>query len=247
MNTRSRNTVVTEGIHLTSVTRSGCNSNKPKIHFFAEWTRRMGFEPNVLIQCLPEDGGVTFILRNENIPSYSELFRETREKGGALIHPALYMHREYPCISISGITVRRAGLQYGDNLIARYEYGLIRMRKLPDDGTRVVNARVFGIWLEALGFLSGEALTVDSDPGLITCTLQENGQERAAELVKYAREKRLNLLQVKSVSDNNGVPMFEVPSSRVEKAGFLPDEVFCAVCGYGCIKLQKLDFVGLGF
>jgi len=33
----------------------------------------------------------------------------------------------------------------------------------------------------------------------------------------------------------------------LEKAGFLPDEVFHATCDYGCIKLQPLDFVGLGF
>ena len=196
MNTRSRNTVVTEGIHLTNVTRASCNDKKPKILFFAEWTSRMGFEANVLIQCLPEDGGVSFALCNENIPSYSELLRETKEKGGTLIHPTLFMHREYPCICISGGPVNVAGLKYGDNLIAKYEYGLIRMRKLPSDGTRVVNARVFGMWLEELGFNPGEVLTADSEPGLITCTLQKNGQERVSELVKYARENRLNLLQV---------------------------------------------------
>jgi len=246
-NTRSRNTVVKEGIHLTSVTRGNCNNDKPKILFFAEWTKRMGFDVDTLIQCLPEDGGVSFVLRNENIPSYSELFRETNEKGGTLIHPSMFMHREYPCIYVSGAPLRSSGLKYGDNLIALYEYGLIRMRKLPEDGTRVVNARVFGNWLRDLGFSPGEVLTVDSEPGLITCTLQENGQERTAELVKHARENHLNLVQVKSVSDNNWVPMFEVPSSRVEKAGFSPDEVFRAVCEYGCIKLQELDFVGLGF
>lgn len=247
MNTRSRNTVVTEGIHLTNVTRGGNNDAKPKIHFFAEWTRRMGFIPNSLIQFLPEDGGASFILRNENIPSYSELLDETQAKGGTLIHPSMFMHREYPCICVSGASVRNAGLKYGDNLIGLYEYGLIRMRKLPDDGSRVVNARVFGNWLEELGFTPREVLTVDSEPGLITCTLQENGNERVPELVKYCRENRLNLLQVKSVSDNNWVPAFEIPDSRMERAGFSPDEVLHATCDYGCIKLQRLDFVGLGF
>jgi hypothetical protein len=53
MNTRSRNTVVTEGLHLTNVTRGGCNDNKPKIHFFAEWTSRMGFTPYALTQAPP--------------------------------------------------------------------------------------------------------------------------------------------------------------------------------------------------
>ena len=247
MNTKSRNAVVTEGIHLTNVSRASCNSDKPKILFFAEWTSRMGFIPNALIQCLPEESGVSFVLCNENIPSYSELCRETKEKGGTLIQPSLFMHREYPCISVSGSYLKNAGLKYGDNLIAKYEYGLIRMRKLPDDGTRVVNARVYGNWLEELGFLPGEVLTTDSEPGLITCKLEHNGKERAYELVKYARANRLNLLQVKSVSDNNWVPMFAIPSSRMEKAGFLPEEVLHATCDYGCIKLKRLDFAALGF
>ena len=247
MNPRARNTVVKEGIHLTNVTRAGRESNKPKILFFAEWTRRMGFVQNALIQCLPEDGGVSFVLRNENIPSYSELFEETKEKGGSLIHPSLFMHREYPCISVSGATLKNSGLKFGDNLIALYEYGLIRMRKFPESRMRVVKARIFGRWLEAIGFMPDEVLTVDSEPGLITCTLQENGQARTAELVKYAREKRLNLLQVKRVRDNNCAPSFEIPSSRLEKAGFLPDEVFHAVCDYGRIQLQKLDCRRYGF
>ena len=247
LNTRSRNTVVKEGIHLTNVSRAGCNDDKPKILFFAEWTSRMGFVPNALTQALPENGGVTFVLRNENIPSYSELLHETKEKGGSLIHPTRFMHREYPCIHVSGAVVKNAGLKFGDNLIGRYEYGLIRMRKLPEDGTRIVNARVFGNWLVELGFSPGEVLTVDSEPGLITCTFQENGQERVDELVKYARQNRLNLLQVKSVRDNNWVPMFEIPSPRLEKAGFLPDEVFHAVCDYGRIQLRKLDCRRYGF
>jgi hypothetical protein len=247
LNTKSRNAVVTEGIHLTNVTRACSNDKKPKILFFAEWTRRMGFVENALIQLLPEEGGVSFVLCNENIASYSELLKETREKGGTLIHTTKFMHREYPCIQVSGAPLKNSGLKYGDNLIGLYKYGLIRMRKLPDDGSRVVNARVYGNWLEDLGFLPGEVLTVDSEPGLITCALQENGKERTEELVKHARENRLNLLQVKSVSDNNWVPMFAVPTSRMEKAGFLPEEVLHATCDYGCIKLQKLDFVRLGF
>ena len=247
MNSRSRNVVLKEGIHLTNVTRGNSNSNKPKILFFAEWTRRMGFVPDVLIQVLPEDGGLSFILRDENIPCYSKLLRDTKDKGGSLIHPSLYMHSEHPCISLSGQVVKNAGLKYGDNLIAMYEYGLIRMRKFPDDGSMVVNARLFGRWLETFGFMSGEVLTINSEPGLITCTLQENGHERVPELVKYARKNSLNLVQLKSMQDNNCVPMFKIPLSRLEKAGFLPDDVFHAVCDYGRIQLQKLDCRRYGF
>jgi len=247
MNTRTKNIVVKEGIHLACVTRGGKSDDKPKILFFAEWTSRMGFTPDALIQVIPEDGGLIFTLRNENISSYSELLRDTKEKGGALIHPSLYMHKHKPCISISGTVVKNAGLKTGDNIIAQYEYGLIRMRKLPDDGTRIVNARIYGRWLEELGFLTGEVMTIDSEPGLITCKFLENGLERVDEIVKHAREKRMNLVQLRTSKDVLYTPMFEIPPSRLEKAGFSPDDAFHAVCEYGRIQLQKLDCRRYGF
>jgi len=117
MNARTKNIVVKEGVHLASVTRDGSNDNKPKVLFYAEWISRMGFTADVLIQVLPEDGGLTFSLRNENIQSYSKLLRETKEKGGALIHPTFNMHKEKPSITISGTVVKNAGLKFGDNLI----------------------------------------------------------------------------------------------------------------------------------
>jgi len=247
-NARTRNIVVGEGIHLASVTRSGKSDDKPKVLFYAEWTSRMGFTADVLIQVIPEDGGLTFTLCNENIPSYSELLRETREKGGALIHPSFYMHKQKPCVSISGTVVKNAGLKAGDGLIAQYEYGLIRMRKIPDDdGTRIVSARMYGRWLEELGFLIGEIMTIDSEPGLITCTFLENGLERVDEIVRHAREKRMNLVQLRTSKDVLFTPMFEIPSSRLEKAGFSPDDAFHAVCEYGRIQLQKLDCRRYGF
>jgi len=247
-NTRTRNIVVGEGIHLTSVTRGGKNDGKPKVLFYAEWTSRMGFTADVLIQVIPEDGGLTFTLCNENIPSYSELLRETKEKGGALIHPSFYMHKQKPCISISGAVVKNAGLKSGDGLIAQYEYGSIRMRKIPDDdGTRIVSTKIYGRWLEELGFLTGEVMTIDSEPGLITCTFLENGLERVDEIVKHAREKRMSLVQLRTSKDVLYTPMFEIPPSRLEKAGFSPNDAFHAVCEYGRIQLQKLDCRRYGF
>ncbi|MCL2412322.1 MAG: type I toxin-antitoxin system SymE family toxin [Treponema sp.] len=246
-NTRTRNIAVKEGIHLACITRGKCDNSKPTVLFYAEWISRMGFSSDVLVQALPEDGGLTFTLCNENIPSYSELLQETKGKGGALIHPTFNMHKKKPSITISGMVVKNAGLNFGDNLIAKYEYGLIRTRKLPDDGTRIVNARIYGRWLEELGFLTGEIMTIDSEPGLITCTFIENGLERVDEIVKHAREKRMNLVQLRTSRDVLYTPMFEIPQSRLEKAGFLPDDAFHATCEYGRIQLQKLDCRRYGF
>ena len=236
-------------IYLTSVTnkKNLGTKNSPAILFFAEWLRPMGFVPNALVQFVPENDGAVFRLCNENIALYSELFEETEKIGGVLIHAKMYRHRYYPCLSASGNIVRRTGLMFGDNLIARYEYGFIRLRKLPEGRIKIVTSRIFGKWLDELGFVCDAVLTIKSDPDLIICELQENGAERTGELVKYARDNKLNLLQVHAQRDNNNYQQFEIPQSRFIKAGFAPDSAYLATYEYGRIQLQRLDFEALGF
>ena len=131
-------------------------------------------------------------------------------------------------------------------LLMRYEFGFIRARKLPAD-IKIVSARLFGQWLEELGFVPDTVLTVDSAQGVITCQLQENGRERVSALVKHARKNKLNLLQVTPQRDNSDYPQFEIPPSRFEKAGFAPDDSFLATYEYGRITLNPIDFEALGF
>ena len=231
------------GIHLAKVTRIG---NRPRVSFFADWLAPMGFVPDTLAQFIPEPNGFSLTLC-ESVTSYSELVQRTREKNGSLIHVNLYDHREHPNICISGVSLRNIGLAYADMLLIKYEPGFIRLRKLPHNNSRVVTARIFGQWLAELGFAPDTVLTVDSSPGVITCKLQENGQARASELVKYARKNKLNLLQVTAQADNSGFPQFEIPTSRFEKAGLAPDDSFLASGEFGRITLARLDFEVLGF
>jgi len=91
----------------------------------------MGFTPDALVQVLPEAGGLFFILCDENIRKYSELLQATEEKNGELITVDCCC-RTGILIEIGGYCIRNAGLDIGDNLIVQYEYGLIRVRKLPE-------------------------------------------------------------------------------------------------------------------
>jgi len=232
------------GIHTTGVTWVNVKQ-KPKVMFFADWLMPMGFVPNTLVQFLPEPNGMSFTL-HENITKYSELAQKTREQGGTLININLYRHKPYACLSISGTVLQKIGLAYGDTMLIRYEYGFIRMRKLPAD-VKIVTARIGGQWLEGLGFVPDSVLTVDSSHSLVTCKLEENGQARTHELVKYARKNKLNLLQVRAQEDNSNYPQFVIPPSRFEKAGLTPDDFFLATYDYGLIKIHPIDFEELGF
>ena len=234
------------GIDITCLTRVHSKTTRPRLAFGVKWLGDMGFVGGALVQFLPEPGGVTFILCDENIQKYSELDRRTKEKGGVLLQS--YEYRDGLKLYVSGSRLNDTGLVFGDALIIRYEYGFIRMRKLPCNTAKLTTARVIGKWLSEPGFVPDSVLTVDSSPGLITCQLHENGVERTAELVKYARKNKLQLLQVQKRKYKRGVIQWiDIPHQCLEKAGFAPSDLFIAVYEHGTIKLQKPDFEALGF
>ena len=240
------------GLHLTSITRTNKSTSNPRLGFYAPWLGEMGFVPDALVQFLPEPGGMTFSLCNENIVKYSTLLRNTKESGGTLLHVNLHRHRPEPMLCLSGAALDGTGLTFGDSLLIRYEPGFIRMRKLPGDGVKLVCPHVSGPWLSEAGFLPDAVFTMDCEPGLVTCTLWENDinriRQRTAELVRHARLHKLKLLQVQKWKYKRGLcQFFDIPHSCLKVAGFSKEEPLLALYSYGLIKLQKPDFVGLGF
>ena len=236
-------------LYLTCVVNKKIGRHAPGIVFYTEWTKPMGFVPDALVQFIPEQGGAKFRLCNENIASYSQLSQDTAALGGVLVNARIFDHKDYPCLSVSGEVVKRTGLEIGDNLIARFEPGLVHLRRIPPGQVKVVTAgRLSGKWLFEYGFDPEEVLTVAAEPGCITCQLEPNGIERTAELVKYARANDMNLIQVRRVADSQVViPLIEIQPSRFTKAGFAPEDTLLATYEHGRIRLEKLDFVALGF
>ena len=242
------------GVCLVNITRIRKDGHAPRLVFSNNCLSQTGFTAGALVQYLPENGGMSFALCNENIPSYSDLYHATKAKGGVLMQ--VYCNpRDGLQLTVSGSVLDPTELQYGDALIARYEYGFIRLRKLPTLPTlpkgsvKLVTAHVIGQWLVESGFMPDAVLTVAAQPGTITCTLQENGIGKAAELVKYARANKLKLLQVQYAKYNRSstVVWIDLPQSCLDSAGFAPDDALLATYKHGFIQLQKPDFVGLGF
>jgi len=246
------------GIDITCITRINRTDNRPRLTFCAEWLADTGFVSGALVRFIPESDGMSFTLCDENIKKYSELDRQTKEKGGMLMQA--YEYRNGLQLCVSGSRLDETGLVYGDKLLVRYEYGFIKMRKISGGDVKLTSSRVIGKRLAEIGFVPDAVLTVASAPGLITCTLHENGLERAAELVKYARENRLKLIQVQKAKYNHKnkhflkhgekyglMQWFDIPPSCLEKAGFTAGDVLLAFYEYGTITLQKPDFAELGF
>ena len=252
-------------IHLLSVTNAGSVSGRrPGLSFFAGWLPEMGFIPGALVQVLPEADGMVFNLCDENIPRYSELDALTKERGGKLIQAAEanIKGRETPILAVSGQLLFDSGLSFRDPVITKYEYGLIRIRKLPDTmrviymtsikdqytGRQAPTVKLIGEWLPGFGFTPDALATVEAEPGCITFTLRDDGFEKYGELVRFARQNKMKLIQVlTSPTRGKRYPYIRITGSGVDRAGFMPGDALLASCEHGLIKLQKLDFQKLGF
>lgn len=217
------------GIYQLCVTPKTTPSGKSiQISMRAGWLRDIGFVDDTLVQFIPESCGASFILCDEHINKYSELLRTTKEKGGFLIQ----VNRSG--LMVAGKLLFRTKLKEGDNLLAKYEHGFIRVRKLPDGIIKVVKPNPSGEWLADLGFSHGAFLSVAAESDLITCRLHENGNA----------QNKPQLIQAKK---QNNLLSFRIPPTVRKMAGFEIGEQLLAFCEYGLIKIQKPDFVELGF
>ena len=218
---------------------------RPLISFRGKWLPEMGFVPGAPIKVMAVPGGIDFSLCGD----------ETVEK---IIHVISSDGKgcQTPKLAVSGEHIYSYGLALGDTLAARHEYGKIQVRKLPVTAsnkyiiissvkdTNDLCPRVFfsGTWLTELGFVQDALATISSEPGIMTFKLQDNDVEYRA-LVKYARKNRMQLLQVKKMSD----PAIEVEGMCVEKSGFEVDDICSVHYEHGLIRLEKLDAEQLGF
>jgi hypothetical protein len=225
---------------------SRSNRNSYRLRINLTWLCDMGFVRGALVQMLPEPGGISFVLCDDNIKKYSELYADTKKKDGNLIQVSQSL--DYPHLCLEGTNVRNAGLNPGDSMLIRYRYGLIRLRKLPV-GVKVVffapcSARFSARWLADIGYVGGAVVTATATPGLIICRLEQDALNRTPQLVRYVRKNKMYLIQVREVKNCQAI---NLTNSCLKKAGFNSDDVLLATYIDDLLQLQKPDFVGLGF
>ena len=259
MDTKEIHEALAKGVsfHLLKVTNAGTGVRRPGICITAAWIPDMGFIPGALVQALPEpDGGLVFILCDENIRRYSELDAATQVRGGKLIQAnnAVARQKERPALITSGQILYDAGFSIGDTLIARYEYGLIRLWKLPGtvkvihtksvvkSGKPVLQLTLAGEWLSKLGYMPDALFTAFGEKGCITFKLQDEAIEKYSDLVRFARKNKMKLLQVRTVPvRGKRMPRIDITGACLHDVGVSAGDPLLAFCNYGLIKLQTLD------
>jgi len=249
-------------IHLLSVVNAGTRCQRPSIAFYADWLPDMGFTPGALAAAAPCPGGMLFSLCDENIKRYSELDAATKEKGGRLIQARHATGLPGPALAISGEVVTNAGLVIGDALIAFYEYGLIRVRK-NTGGVRAMHVtsrkdKLTGLpvpmlcftggQLPEFGFVRDALVTAAITCGCITFELRDEGIDKYSDLVRFTRQNRMKLLQVRQKpARGNMTPYIALTGSCLTEAGFAIGDGVLAVFTQGRIKVQNAGVTDMAF
>jgi len=248
-----------------AITRSGrAVDSRPRIQITGDWLTELGFVKSALVQALPEPDGLVMNLCDKNV-NYSELYNETREKGGALnrMYISNQRTRKGLTLVVTGQHIYKGGLKHGDALLAKCEYGRIRVRKVngnvrliniskaQDDYTKKALPMVylFGEWLNDIGFPIDTLVTAKPEPDCITFTAHDKAIIYS-ELVRLARKEKMRLIQVSTrycSAEVPEAPLISVTGSCVERAGFVLGDIFAAEYEYGVIKLQKLEPKRFGF
>jgi hypothetical protein len=218
----------------------------------------MGFINGALIQVLPYLGETVFNLCDENV-RYSDLFNATKEMGGTLIraYSAYDLKCKCPGFMATGKYLNKCGFEFGDELIARFEYGRVRVRKVSGNvrlihvgrsikehtGEAIPAVLLTGAWLSDIGFEPGTPVAVAPGSDCITLTARHKSGGYIED-VKFARQNKMQLIQVVA---HKGAPRIRIKGLCAYRAGFTLGDIFAASYEYGLIKLQKFDPQRFGF
>ena len=191
-------------IHLINVTNTGTATKAcPCLHFYGQWLPQMGFLPDMLVKAVPGPGGMDFVLHDGYITSFRELDSSARKQGGRLIKVFDTDKSNSTSLAIKGRYINNAGLDIGDALIARYNYGLIQARKLPATAKAVLRisvrgqpgrprpkAQLAGDWLPGSGFTPNTPVVAISEPGRVTFEIVERLSDYC-----FSAQNKIKLIQ----------------------------------------------------
>jgi len=214
---------------------------RTKVNIRSLWLAGMGFVYDAPVWAVPQDNGFTLALRGEHgVNEVGKLIHVGRE--GVKLALTLNFAKNFAV----------AGLNAGDYLAARFEYGIIQARKLPDAqnyyvvGSRDYDAflQMCGGWLDDAGFVPDTITTVAVADGSITLRAWQDTTASYGDIVKLARERKCQIIQPKR---NQYVTVVDISSYILGGAGFKTGDIAGIRYEYGSMTVFKPDLQKLGF
>lgn len=214
---------------------------RDKVHICSPLLVDMGFAQGTPVRAVPQQHGFTLTLGYEGcMGGYGKLIHVSAAATGKLSIT----------VNLAG-NFATTGLSVGDFLAARYEYGAISARRLPEArkyyvvGSRGCDAflRLSGAWLCDAGFEPDTITVVSTTQDGVTFTAWSDEAARYGDIVKYARRRRCQIIQPKR---NQRITVMDVSGYLLGGAGFGIGDIAGVRYEYGSIKLFKPDLRALG-
>jgi len=210
-----------------------------KIQIRPPWLADLGFVYGAPIYAVPQQDGLTIAL-HENAAANS---------GGKLLHVSMVREKPFIVVNLTQ-NFSATGLTTGDFLAAKYEYGVITAKKLPDAqkyfviGSQKYNSflQFSGEWLNDLGFLPQVVTTVAVADKNITFRIWD-GMENYKDFVKFARSSKCQIIQPRK---NQHITTLDIPSYILSDAGLCAGNISGVHCEFGKITMFKPDLQTLG-
>jgi len=213
---------------------------RTKMGIRSSWLADMGFVYGAPVRAIPLTDGFILALQDEH-----------NQHSGKLIHVGLDGTKLALTLNFAK-NFSVTGLTAGDFLAARYEYGVITARKLPPAQKYYVVGsqnygpflRLCGAWLNDAGFLPDTIAMVAVQPGCLTLRLCNDPAASYAEIVKFARAHRYQVLQAQR---NQNITIMDLDGYTLSHAGFDTGNIIGIHYKHGRITLFKPDLQKLGF
>jgi len=207
---------------------------RTRVAVHGSWLADIGFVYGAPVWAIPQQDGFALALREEYAGN---------EKG-KLIHVGLAKKKNLALSLNFGKNFAIAGLDVGDFLVAEYDYGIIKARKLPHAqryyiiGSRNYDAfmRLRGEWLNDAGFLLDTAVTVSVVDGDIVIRAWDDATATYADMVKFARAQKCQIIQPRMKEDST---IMDIPAYILNRAGFGEGDISGVRYDYGLITLFK--------
>ena len=236
-------------IGILHVTSSKKPPRRLRICIRSPWLADMGFVHGVPILAIPQQNGFAVVLQGEHDG-------KTKAEGGTLMHVGLSVKKmSNIMLNFSkNFSIAETGLSVGDFLAAKYEYGIITARKLPDaqkyyivvTQNREPFLRMSGEWLLDAGFPPDTIVTVAVSAARenITFYAWKGTTEKYDEMVKFARKQKYHIIQTRK---NQQLTVLDAPGYILEHATFKTGDMLGVRYQNGVITLFKPDLRKLGF
>ena len=244
---------------------TGATVKKPKrcpvVRLQGDWLNGIGFTCGKLTAV--EYGQGRIILKLKDPDNYKDLVKGALKTNSGLfqVQRETDNKKQFPQIDIR---LQQIGFIVGSVVIARYEYGLIKLllvdldkleeyQEKADMETKslvvtrakssVVNKyrpkiALNGGWLAKIGFTAGKLVAAEYGQGQITIRLQDS--EPRQDLGKGAFKASSGLFQVKTAGKSK-FPFIDIKGFWLEQFGFTIGKAFTVCYEFGLLRLSLID------